>query len=166
MLDKILLSVGSFILIISVALSIAIIVQGEEPAPETETAEQPVQDDSLEVEPVSLDSLLSRREQTIDSLNKKIDLGDMTIANLTQQIEKLRETIGDMERQAMETKELAKTFDAMKTDEMRPILKQLDDVTAMSIYRNMNGRSRKKFMLALSSIRAANITKKIAQLNR
>ena len=62
-----------------------------------------------------------------------------------------------------EIKQLAKTYEQMKINEMKPIFTQLDDKTIMALYNNMSARKRPMILKALSTNRAAKITKELAQ---
>ncbi len=88
-----------------------------------------------------ISGLLSEYKTTVDDLNDKL---------LKKQ------------KQAQKIKELAKTYESMKVDEIRPILKNVDDVTVIALYENMSSRSRKIILNSLSSERAALITQQLA----
>ena len=65
-------------------------------------------------------------------------------------------------RQVISIKDLAKTYESMKPEEMKPILSNLDDGTVIAIYNSMSGRNKKIIFKALNPKRAAEITELLA----
>lgn len=108
---------------------------------------------------------IQKKDTIIDSLSKLITSQETEFKIKNNKIEELTNKLSDKNEQTENAKELAKTFATMKTDEMAPILKNLDDETIILIYENMSNRVRKNYLLALSSQRAASLTKKIANVN-
>ena len=127
--------------------------------------------------------MIMQKQSEIDSLNSKIEKlnSDLFFSNLTNDslkehtkfknnlIEQYKKDINKLNKNllaATKTKvsiqELAKTYDTMKTEEMRPILEKVNDKTVIAIYKNMNSRKRKDILKALSSERAAAITQRLA----
>lgn len=127
--------------------------------------------------------MIMQKQSEIDSLNNKIEKlnSDLFFSNLNNDslreqtkfknnlIEQYKKNINILNKNllaATKTKvsiqELAKTYDTMKTEEMRPILEKVNDRTVIAIYKNMNSRKRKDILKALSSERAATITQRLA----
>lgn len=127
--------------------------------------------------------MIMQKQSEIDSLNNKIEKlnSDLFFSNLNNDslreqtkfknnlIEQYKKNINILNKNllaATKTKvsiqELAKTYDTMKTEEMRPILEKVNDRTVIAIYKNMNSRKRKDILKALSSERAAAITQRLA----
>jgi flagellar motility protein MotE (MotC chaperone) len=69
------------------------------------------------------------------------------------------------QNQQANIKELAKTFETMKTSEIGPILKKVDNATVIALYKNMGSRSKKMILTALSNDRAAEITQELAGMH-
>ena len=90
----------------------------------------------------------------------------MLLRKVNEEMEaQVKEVTWELEQSKNEEKnasDLAKTFSSMKTDEMRPILKNIDDNTVKMIYKNINNRMKKNFLLALTPQRAASLTKQLA----
>jgi flagellar motility protein MotE (MotC chaperone) len=118
--------------------------------------------DSLENEIQELTSKLFFVELERDSLLNEVNFKEGLIEGFKKTIEKLNQDLLAANKRAVSIKELAKTYETMKVEEMRPILKKIDDETVIAIYRNMSSRNRKNLFQALSDERAAAITKRLA----
>ncbi len=105
--------------------------------------------------------LLIRRLET-DSLREQVSFRDGLIDGYKKTIEKLNTTLQQNEERESRVKDLAKTFESMKVDEIRPILAGVDDHTVITIYRHMNSRTRKNILIALPKKRASSITQQLA----
>ena len=145
-------------------------------------------DDNMQIDVASSSNTISKnmlvlKQTEIDSLNNKINKlkSDLFFSNLTgdslreqigfnnrlieqykQNINKLNKDILAATKTKVSIQELAKTYETMKSDEMRPILKNVNDRTIIAIYKNMNSRKRKDIFKALPSERAAAITQRLA----
>lgn len=106
-----------------------------------------------------------KSSSVIDSLKKLLTSQETNLKDKENQIEKLNENLAKKTSQEENAQNLAKTFASMKTNEMRPILKNIDDKTIRMIYENVNSRMRKNFLLALTPQRAASLTKQLAAAN-
>ena len=125
----------------------------------------------LEVREKELDSLKTimklrenevfLRDTKIDSLNEVITGHTRMTTRLEQQITNLTRKLDENQNQEANLKDLAKTFETMKSNEIGPILNRVDDPTVIAIYRNVGSRSKKMIMTALSTERAAEITKQL-----
>ena len=98
----------------------------------------------------------------IDSLSSLLAQQTLQLEEKEKQIGKLNEELEQSKNEEKNASDLAKTFSSMKTDEMRPILKNIDDNTVKMIYKNINNRMKKNFLLALTPQRAASLTKQLA----
>lgn len=165
-----LISTGSFILLVAVMLSVMIYLT---PAPERPAVVDVVGDslsvdslltpeDSLINELAVREEQLIRKDSALDSLKMLLAQSAKIIANMERDMDRLQQQLEESKRRAAGTKELARTFESMKTDEMEPILRRIDDDTAVAIYQQMSSRSRKKLLLALQSERAALLTERMA----
>ncbi len=121
----------------------------DEELPETESAES----DSAEavIVPIDHEAIIDSLDALVKQQTRKIEEQEKKIGTLMEQVEGLKSM-------QVNASTVAKTFAAMKLDEMKPILAKIDDSTAMLIYKNMDGRSRKKFMMGLDTKRAASLT--------
>lgn len=119
----------------------------------------------LNNELADLKSKFLNKDTVIDSLTKILSQKEVDFKNNELQIEKLTEQIKEKKNLEKNASELAKTFASMKSEQMSPILQKLDDETVALIYKNMSSRVRKNYLLALSSQRAAALTKKMANSN-
>ncbi len=119
-------------------------------------------EDSLREEIRIRDSILVSKQSLIDSMSQVLAVKTSTIKQDKNQIELLKKQILKDVDQQKAIKELAKTYEGIKTSKLSPILKNLDDVTIMNLYRNMSSRTRKNIITALPDVRAALITKKLA----
>ncbi|NOZ08229.1 MAG: hypothetical protein GXO91_05050 [FCB group bacterium] len=130
--------------------------------------------------------ILAQKQAEIDTLNAEIarikgelfntKLVSDSLLNNNQFLEGLlseyKTTVADLngkllkkQKQAVKIKELAKTYESMKVDEIRPILKNVDDMTVIALYENMSSRSKKVILNSLSSERAALITQQLAGMD-
>lgn len=102
---------------------------------------------------------------SIDSLGEELEFDKKIISGYIDTIGKLNDDLLATNKGKIRIKELAKTYETMKTEEIRPILENVDDETVIAIYENMSSRSRKTIMKALSKERAAKITIRLAGVN-
>lgn len=102
---------------------------------------------------------------SIDSLGEALEFDKKIISIYEDTIGRLNNDLLVRNKGKIRIKELAKTYETMKTEEMRPILENVDDDTVIAIYENMSSRSRKTIMKALSGERAAKITIRLAGVN-
>lgn len=121
--------------------------------------------DSLVTELDKMKSDLFFCELAIDSLEEQIEFKDRLIEEYKNTIELLNRELAINESIEEDIKNLAKTYETMKVEEMRPIMENIDNETVIAIYRNMNPRKRKDILNALSDKRAAEITKILAGAN-
>jgi len=97
------------------------------------------------------DSLLdqnTRKDRLLDEYELQLSDKDNKIVSLT--------------RRKTSSKELAKTYESMKPEEMRAILAKVDNKTIVTLYESMSSRNRKNLLQALSVDRAATLTTKMA----
>ena len=123
---------------------------------------QMVAGDSLQTVIDSLNSELFFLELRADSLALQVDEKQGEIQILVNQVATMTRQIQEFTDQQASIKDLAKTYETMKVNDIKPILDRVDDDTVIALYTNMGNRTRKNLMQALSSVRAAQITKKIA----
>ena len=98
----------------------------------------------------------------IDSLNNQLMLQEEIINEYKNRNEELLNKLEMAKRQVISIKDLAKTYESMKPEEMKPILSNLDDGTVIAIYNSMSGRNKKIIFKALNPKRAAEITEILA----
>ena len=98
----------------------------------------------------------------IDSLNNQLMLQEEIINEYQNRNEELLNKLEMAKRQVISIKDLAKTYESMKPEEMKPILSNLDDGTVIAIYNSMSGRNKKIIFKALNPKRAAEITELLA----
>ena len=98
----------------------------------------------------------------IDSLNNQLMLKENLINKYKKRNEELLNDLELAKRQVISIKDLAKTYESMKPEEMKPILSNLDDGTVIAIYNGMSGRNKKIIFKALNPKRAAEITEILA----
>ena len=98
----------------------------------------------------------------IDSLNNQLMLQEAIINEYQNRNEELLNKLEMAKRQVISIKDLAKTYESMKPEEMKPILSNLDDGTVIAIYNSMSGRNKKTIFKALNPKRAAEITELLA----
>ena len=99
---------------------------------------------------------------TVDSLNQQSGIKDAVIAGYDTELNTLRDQVKILTGRRTSVKDLAKTYESMKSEEMAPILDAVDDRTIIALYENMSSRTRKNIIQALPGVRAAEITKKLA----
>lgn len=172
------IGIGIFIVLVGVIFFVLSTLNSTTPEPAPEAQESKYAESRsvasllLEVREKELDSLKNQisvwkndiflRDTKVDSLNDVIARQKKATANLQQQIAVLNTKLNANLAQGANVKDLAKTFETMKANEIAPILNKVDDPTVIAIYRNMGSRSKKMIMTALSSDRAAEITKQLA----
>ena len=98
----------------------------------------------------------------IDSLNNQLMLQENLINDYKNKNEELLNSLELAKRQVISIKDLAKTYESMKPEEMKPILSNLDNGTVIAIYNSMSGRNKKTIFKALNPKRAAEITELLA----
>jgi len=113
-----------------------------------------------------LKSDLSFLNLTNDSLKAQSEFKNNLIEEYKKNINQLNNKLTAATKTTVSIQELAKTYESMKAEEMRPILQKVSDKTIIAIYKNMNGRKRKDILNALSSERAAAITQQLAGASR
>jgi len=167
--------VGAFTLLVGIIFVVLTVIDPDDEKEMAEIVEQnsPVQNKKFDLDAGKVDSLTSNNNKLLnelqlskfikDSLEKQLAFKDNLIKGYKKTIEKLDEDILAINNQRVRVKELAKTFESMKTEEMRPILENVDNETVMSIYSNMNSRTRKNILIALSKKRASIITQRLAK---
>lgn len=114
---------------------------------------------------LSLKDSLNLKEMRIDSLQEQVQFRDGIIREYTRTVENLNSQMASANQRTLNVKELAKTFETMKVEDMKPILAQIDDPTVIDLYTNINSRNRKNLLMALSTSRAAMLAQKIANLS-
>ena len=102
----------------------------------------------------------------IDSFNNQLMLQENILNEYKYKNEQLLNELELSKKQIISIKDLAKTYESMKPDEMKPILTNLDDGTVIAIYNSMSGRSKKLIFKALNPKRAAEITKLLAGVKK
>jgi flagellar motility protein MotE (MotC chaperone) len=98
----------------------------------------------------------------IDSLNNQLMIQKNLINEYKNKNEELLNRLELAKRQVVSIKDLAKTYESMKPEEMKPILSNLDDGTVIAIYNSMSSRNKKTIFKALNPKRAAEITELLA----
>ena len=98
----------------------------------------------------------------IDSLNNQLILQEEILNEYKNRNEELLNKLEMVKRQVISIKDLAKTYESMKPEEMKPILSNLDDGTVIAIYNSMSSRNKKIIFKALNPKRAAEITELLA----
>jgi len=98
----------------------------------------------------------------IDSLNNQLMIQENLINKYKNKNEELLNRLELAKRQVVSIKDLAKTYESMKPEEMKPILSNLDDGTVIAIYNSMSSRNKKTIFKALNPKRAAEITELLA----
>lgn len=167
--------IGTFVVLVGIIFIVLTAMEPIDEAALTELAEQSSTEtnSSVPFDAAGFDSLksfnrklmndLHLTESIIDSLQKQIKFKENLILGYSKTIEKLNDDILSTNNQNIRVKELAKTYESMKTDEMRPILENVDNETVLAIYRNMNSRTRKNILIALPDKRASVITQLLAK---
>lgn len=118
--------------------------------------------DSLRQRTKRLEKDLFVSRVMLDSMRQQLVTKNELIKEYEKTVSELRKELEMLERREEGIKELAKTYEAMKPSELKPILEKLDDRTIVDIYFNTSARKRQNIMKALSPDRAARVTKKIA----
>ena len=98
----------------------------------------------------------------IDSLNNQLILQEEILNEYKNRNEEILNKLEMAKRQVISIKDLAKTYESMKPEEMKPILSNLDDGTVIAIYNSMSSRNKKIIFKALNPKRAAEITELLA----
>lgn len=185
MVKWILIGFSSFILMIVMTISFVFIIM---PQPKPRTAVPIAQQKSalqrridqmhegltsMEIEQIKIDvdslySLVDRyqkqiktRDTLIDSLKKKIESLKGSELQKQEEIDKLLAAADEKTNKENNARDMAKTLSSMKTKQLAPILKNLDDETLLRIYNQLKGSSRKDLLLALDDKRAAQLTKRL-----
>jgi flagellar motility protein MotE (MotC chaperone) len=127
-------------------------------ASEPETSES----DSLRqvIDELTSDLFFSRI--TIDSLTEVVAQKQKELQGYIDQTSLLEGKLESLKDKKISIRELAKTYESMKVSEIKPIVEKLDDKTVIALYNNMGSRTKKNLLRALSDVRAAQITKKLA----
>ena len=128
--------------------------------------------DSLKTSTIILDTVIIVDEPEIkdsiniqaiiDSLNNQLMIQENLINEYKNKNEELLNRLELAKRQVVSIKDLAKTYESMKPEEMKPILSNLDDGTVIAIYNSMSSRNKKTIFKALNPKRAAEITELLA----
>ncbi len=121
--------------------------------------------DTLKSEIVTIKAELFNTKLTNDSLKNGNKFLSGLITEYKSSIDELNATLLKKQNQANKIKQLAKTYESMKVDEIRPILRNVDDETVIALYENMGSRSKKVILNSLSSERAALITQQLAGIS-
>jgi len=121
--------------------------------------------DSLQTINDSLTQQLTDATQRIDSLQTELQNLEQKLTAAQNQMAEMQQQLSEAQQLQVSLREVAKTYEAMKVNEMGPILQKLDDRTVIMIYRNINARKRKNLLLALPGERAAQITQKMIGRN-
>ncbi len=119
--------------------------------------------DSLEALVESLQLKLDLEKTIADSLKKELSAKLALLEKKEAQLAKLDEQLKSAQKRALKAKDIAKTFESMRVNEMKLILQKIDDKMLALIYQNMNSRFRKNLLLALPPSRAARLTKNVIQ---
>lgn len=108
------------------------------------------------------DSIISARINTNDSLKRVIRNIRASIDEYKGTIKNLEEQLTTNQNKAENIKNLAKTYESLRVNDMAPILKNIGDNTLIGIYNKMSSRKRMKLLQALPPARAARLTNKLA----
>lgn len=180
-----------FVLLIGIVFGILTFMEKSEKTPEQEEVKEIVTEENNSVlglllsrKQAFIDSLLNLNIVYNDSITNFISENDsltnlnleilrktksdsLAILKLQNQTAKLKADQQAQNEQANQStasvKELAKTYEQMKINEMKPIFSQLDDQTIIDLYNAMSSRKKPMVIKALSTERAAKITKKLAK---
>lgn len=120
--------------------------------------------DSLRQRSRKLQRDLFMSQVMLDSIKQQLAAKEELIKEYEKAIDELKKELEGLKKREEGIKELAKTYEAMKPVELKPILEKLDDRTIIDVYFNTSSRKRQNIMKALSPDRAARITKKIASM--
>lgn len=118
--------------------------------------------DTLQVQLLDTKSQIFFNKGEIDSLTEQLSFKDGLISGYKKEIEKLNGKLLKNETQTVSMKELAKTYESMKANEMKAILANVNDKVVIDIYKNMSAKTRKTLFQALDQKRAAEITETLA----
>ena len=118
--------------------------------------------DSLQTLVDSLSSEIFFLQLRSDSMSRELDLKAVEVETYASQYDALNDKITELRTYNVSVKDLAKTYETMKIKDIKPIIEKVDDETVIALYKNMGSRTRKNLMQSLSSVRAAQLTKKIA----
>jgi len=168
-------AIGLFIILVGLIFGILLLTEPVEDKMVVKTIEgdqvlatQLIQEKQREIDQLksALDSLKREYTQVIayrDSIQGQIDFKDNLIAQYKRSVESLNQELAEKQKNTLSIKELAKTYESMKIEELRSIFTKLDDQTILLIYENVNPRNRKNILMALNAARAANITQKLVK---
>jgi len=109
------------------------------------------------------DSIVLVQNQKIDSLYLLLQTRADTIRDYRRSIQQLKQSMENYTTKGENIKNLAKSYEAMRIDEMKPILEKIDNQTIIKIYQQMSSRKQMKILQALSAERAAQITRQLTQ---
>jgi len=140
----------------------AAVAQGNEKAIQTRLKAIQAESDSLKKVIKNLRNELFFKEITADSLREQCALREDVVAGYKVEIEDLSTQLNAFNNRQVRVKELAKTYETLKAEEISPILSAVDDATIIAIYQNMSSRTRKNIIKALPGPRAAAITQQLA----
>lgn len=115
--------------------------------------------DSLQKEIAVLETGMKVKNVEITDAQNQIDL-------LNKQLEVFSLKKTDLQAKEANLKSLAKTYESLKIKDMSAILKNVDDDTVIRLYFQMKAKKRQNLLLALDNKRAANITRKLAELEQ
>lgn len=118
--------------------------------------------DSLNAVITDLRSQIFFNKIAQDSLTEQLTFKTNLIDGYQNTIDGLNRELTEQNSKQGDIKDLAKTFESMKVNEIKPILENVDDNTVINIYKNMSTRNRKNILNALTPQRAAAITEKLA----
>lgn len=119
--------------------------------------------DSLSLAISGRDSLLQARNTVIDSLQNELSQKQQTIGEYKSSLETLEARQANNQNQQENIKNIAKSYEDLKVEEIRPILANVDNQTVIKIYQQMSSRKRQKIFQALEPERTAAITKILTQ---
>lgn len=109
------------------------------------------------------DSLLQARNAVIDSLRNELNQKKQSIDEYESSLETLEARLANNQDQQENIKNIAKSYEDLKVEEIRPILANVDNQTVIKIYQQMSSRKRQKIFQALEPERTAAITKILTQ---
>lgn len=169
--------IGSFVVLVGIIFAILTFIEpGDENKAAIITENKSTSPQLLDEKQLEIDNLIGEIKKQknelffskliVDSLGEALRFSNSLINGYKDTIEKLNEDLLAKKKVEVRIKELAKTYETMKVEEMRPILAKVDDETVIAIYENMSSRSRKTIMNALSGERAAMITIRLAGVNK
>ncbi len=109
------------------------------------------------------DSVMLAQNEKIDSLFLLLQSKTDSIRDYRRSLQQLEQNITSYTAKSENIKNLAKSYEAMRVDEIQPILEKIDNQTIIKIYQQMSSRKQMKILQALSADRAAQITKRLTQ---